>query len=215
MGITIHYSGKIIDLRDITRLQEELADICETLNWPYEIWNNDMEQPFSAHFQKKDDSAEIQGHLPLRGITFIPHPKVETVSLLFNPDREITTPVNEIIRHEPEQEKDDELYWVSVKTQYAPPSTHITLIKLLYYLKNAYLPELNVVDEGAFWETGDINQLLKLRALIFEELKQLQLITEDEELLHTLSQEELIEKLEVILSKYLEHRKDDDDISEM
>jgi hypothetical protein len=215
MGITIHYSGKINDLRDITRLQEELADICETLNWSYEIWNYDMEQPFSAHFQKKDDTAEIQGHLPLRGVTFIPHPKVETVSFLFNPDNEITTPVNEIIRHEPGQEKNEEPFWVSVKTQYAPPSTHITLIKLLFYLKKAYLSNLNVVDEGAFWETGDVNQLLNLRALIFEELHQLRFITEDEELLHDLSQEELVEKLEFILSKYLEHRKNKDDATEV
>ena len=115
----------------------------------------------------------------------------------------------------PGQEKNEEPFWVSVKTQYAPPSTHITLIKLLFYLKKNYLSNLNVVDEGAFWETGDVNQLLNLRALIFEELHQLRFITEDEELMHDLSQEELVEKLEFILSISLEHRKNKDDSTEV
>ena len=45
--------------------------------------------------------------------------------------------------------------WVSVKTQFDSPDTHIWIIGLLKYLKKRYIANLEVRDEGEYWETGN------------------------------------------------------------
>jgi len=47
----------------------------------------------------------------------------------------------------------------SVKTQFAGCAEHIWLIGLLRHVQRTYMPELDVSDEGGFWETGDRKEL--------------------------------------------------------
>ena len=49
----------------------------------------------------------------------------------------------------------------STKTQYAPPDAHISIIKLLRFLKSRYIPDLKVFDEGEYWDTGDKEKLIE------------------------------------------------------
>ncbi len=44
---------------------------------------------------------------------------------------------------------------LSTKTQFAGREVHKKIIDLLKYLKEKYFSELNVYDEGQYWETGD------------------------------------------------------------
>ena len=37
MGLTLHYQGRIKDLRHIPELTTEVADICQSLDWPYHL----------------------------------------------------------------------------------------------------------------------------------------------------------------------------------
>ena len=54
----------------------------------------------------------------------------------------------------------DLVYTISVKTQFAGPQIHIVLVNLLRYLGQKYCSELQVSDEGGFWETNDEAVLL-------------------------------------------------------
>ena len=61
-----------------------------------------------------------------------------------------------------------------VKTQFAPIDVHITIVKLLKYIKKKYFPSLNVSDEGEYWETGDealLKKNLDLNAYLIKEVK--------------------------------------------
>jgi len=56
--------------------------------------------------------------------------------------------------------------WVSVKTQFASPEIHVWIVGLLKYLKKRYISDLQVSDEGEYWETGDIRILKEKMDLI-------------------------------------------------
>ena len=60
--------------------------------------------------------------------------------------------------------------WVAVKTQFAGPEAHIWIIGLLKYIQEHYLPELQVRDEGEFWETGNHETLKEKMNLINEKI---------------------------------------------
>ncbi len=48
---------------------------------------------------------------------------------------------------------------IAVKTQFAGPEIHLWIVGLLKYLKEHYIPDLEVRDEGEYWETGDFEVL--------------------------------------------------------
>jgi hypothetical protein len=47
------------------------------------------------------------------------------------------------------------VYMMHTKTQRAGSDTHIAIIKLFKYLEKKYFMEMNVSDEGNYWETSD------------------------------------------------------------
>ncbi|MGB5746347.1 MAG: hypothetical protein WBM69_05155 [Desulfobacterales bacterium] len=47
--------------------------------------------------------------------------------------------------------------WLNVKTQFAGPEIHLWVVGLLKYVKEHYIPGLEVSDEGEYWETGDFD----------------------------------------------------------
>ena len=49
--------------------------------------------------------------------------------------------------------------WIAVKTQFAGPEIHLWVVGLLNYLKEHYIPDLEVSDEGEYWETGNFDVL--------------------------------------------------------
>ena len=61
--------------------------------------------------------------------------------------------------------------WIAVKTQFAGPETHIWIVGLLKYIQEHYLPELQVRDEGEFWETGNYETLKEKMNLINDKIE--------------------------------------------
>ncbi len=55
----------------------------------------------------------------------------------------------------------DEQPWVSVKTQFAKPEAHVALIETLAAIRERYIADLEVRDEGGYWETRDLAGLLR------------------------------------------------------
>jgi len=157
MGVSLHYRGQLANLDDWATLQDELIDIATTLKWEWTTLDEDWTQPATAKLTFTDRGAEIVGHLPLRGIQLILHPQCESVAFFFDPAGHVRDVMTMLMLLE--REIEPEHAWVSVKTQFAPPVIHITLVKLLQYLKKRYLPNLEVRDEGEYWETGDAARL--------------------------------------------------------
>ena len=60
--------------------------------------------------------------------------------------------------------------WITVKTQFAGPETHIWIVSLLKYIQEHYLPGLQVRDEGEFWETGNYETLKEKMNLINDKI---------------------------------------------
>jgi len=49
---------------------------------------------------------------------------------------------------------------ISTKTQFAGSDTHISILKLLHYLKEKYFESFELNDEGYYWEKWDEKLLL-------------------------------------------------------
>lgn len=156
MGITIHYRGKLNDIKQIYKIKDELIDIAKSMGWEWDSLDEDWNKPNTAKLIHQKNRAEIKGHLPLKGISFVPHPDSDTVSFYFDGTGKLQTPIGMVLINEGKIEHDG---CVSVKTQFAPPEVHITIVKLLKYLKKKYISNLIVRDEGEYWETGDENIL--------------------------------------------------------
>jgi len=206
MGITIYYKGSIPNQKLIDQLQEEMVDISETLNWSYHLWNEDQNRPFNASIVHTDNGARIEGHIPLRGITIYVDPHVEPFNLLFNPKLQLSTFMLEILKHDGTLEKD--FAWISVKTQFGDVNAHIGIVKMLRHLKKVYLPDLEVKDEGEYWETGDKERLLELRGFLFTKMNQLESALSSIQMKENMTTNELVEKIEEILKKLLKKGKE-------
>ena len=164
MGVTIHYRGTIDDPGRVGDLQRELADIAESIGWKWRTLNDDWSIPPSATLVHAGGQATIDGHLGLKGIDLIPAGVSEPLSFLFDAGGHLSSIMNVILRCEGQIAPDEP--WISVKTQFLSPDAHVWIIGLLKYLKKQYLANLEVSDEGGFWETGNREALeAKMRLL--------------------------------------------------
>lgn len=203
MGITIHFRGKLQNLLDIHSLQDELIDICKIMEWEWSSLDEDWNKPCSAKLEFDEGRSEITGHLPLKGVAIKLHPDCETLSLYFDPSGNLSSPISMIMINEG-RVKADESY-TFVKTQFAPPDIHISIIKLLQFLKNRYIPNLEVHDEGEYWESGEKDKLMQkidFLNMAMDKVEQA-LSSVDSEQVKDYSAEDLAKLLEEILRKKL------------
>lgn len=157
MGLSIHYRGSLTDKRRINDFIDEVEDIAQSLEWPFRVLDDSWAQKPDANLTTNSaGQAEITGNLGLKGVLFTP-PKCESVSLCFNASGELSSMMNVIMSAEDDYM--DAMSWISVKTQFAGAEVHIAIVKLLRYLKGKYLHDLEVDDEGDYWETGDAKLL--------------------------------------------------------
>lgn len=125
MGLSIHYRGNIKNEKLIDPLIEEVKDICESLDWEYDVFDDDT----------------------FKGISFAPN-DCEPVFLTFNKIKQLSSPILYQYDIEPAT-------IISVKTQFAGTDAHIAIINLFRYLENLYFDNFHMDDEGNYWESGD------------------------------------------------------------
>lgn len=151
MGLSFHYSGRIVHPDSLPDLIDEVVDICKTFKWKYHVF----EQQFP------NDALGKEGHdQKLYGLCFTP-PESETVSVCFLSNGRMSCPM--LLQNwgnSPVKEQKKYLYWISVKTQYAGVEIHRNILQLFRYLKEKYLADFTMRDEGEYWETNDL-ELLK------------------------------------------------------
>jgi hypothetical protein len=156
MGVTIHYRGRLDDVGQLGKLCEELADIAAAMGWESVRLDDDWEQPADARLRVTPSGAHIEGHLGLRGIA-ITGAGAESLSFFFDREGNLRSPMTMVSILDGTEDPHEA--WISVKTQFASPEVHVWIVGLLKYLKKRYIPDLQVSDEGEYWETGDIRIL--------------------------------------------------------
>lgn len=163
MGVTIFYRTRQQDEEKVRKMTEEIRDIAETMDWPYRTFDeNWSEGPITDTLDDSEGNPKyVFRRYPLKGIFFRPHPDSEYVYMLFRPDGQLTSFLQAEI--DADYPADG---WSWTKTQFAGADTHIALIKLLRYLRDKYLHDLEVNDEGGYWESDDRQELARRLLMI-------------------------------------------------
>jgi len=99
----------------------------------------------------------------------MPGPKAESLSFFFDREGNLRSPMDMVSILD--GTLDPEHAWVSVKTQFASPEVHVWIVGLLKYLRKRYVSDLQVSDEGEYWETGDMRVLKEKMDLIDKKLE--------------------------------------------
>ncbi len=171
MGMSIHYRGTLNYLGEIDALVDELTDIAETLGWDYTTLDEDWSKPNTATVAFKKGKVNIGGHLPLKGVSLQMHGSCGSTPLYFDAEGHVRCPIGMTMIHDGEVPSEEA--WVSVKTQERSCQTHVALVKLLRYLKKRYVCDLEVRDEGEYWDTGDRQKLEENMTLLNGKLQHL------------------------------------------
>lgn len=132
MGLSIHYTGYILNKEMLDSLIEEVTDICKSLNW----------------------ESHAFGGNEIKGVCFAPEGS-EPVFLTFNKNGQTLSPINILVKDIYDGVDKDLIFTTSTKTQYAGADAHIAIIKLLKHISKKYLKDFTLTDEGYYWETGN------------------------------------------------------------
>lgn len=168
MGVSIHYRGRINNTDQLPALREELMNIASRIGWQYWILDEDWHVPVSAVLTHSEQACEIKGHLGLKGIQLKPTGQSEPLDFFFDSDGNLRSSMNVVLIQDGILALDDA--WISVKTQFLSAQTHVLIIGLLKYIKTNYISNLDVMDEGEYWETGNYRILEEKMRLIEEKL---------------------------------------------
>lgn len=161
MHINIQYRGFIASTARVPSFMDELADIAEIMNWPYELWEEDWKIAPDAHFESvRGVGVQVKGHSALRGICMYPHPQMDPLWLVFRPDGSMSSPFQ--IAVDAADGYPPRRIWLSSKTGNAGPDMHITILRLFDYLNKRYDLHLEIQDPTDFFQTGDEVKLRQL-----------------------------------------------------
>lgn len=155
--LKLRYRGRLRNPEEVELLADEVEDICRSRNWKYHRWEEDWSKPAAVEVYHEDGSLMVEGHAPLRGITFQPHPECETVWLTFTPDGMLQSLFT---LNDPTWTADDAEYpWSRVKTGFDGAVTHRAICQLFFYLEEKYFDHFECSDESAYWKHRDDERL--------------------------------------------------------
>jgi hypothetical protein len=147
MGITIAYRGRLADLDRIEDFEDRLVDFALEMGAPVQVWRS-----WPDHDPER----------MVRGVLLDLAPGQESTSLLLSPEGWLIG-LSDI--EDAEEGRLDEPPWCFVKTQFGPVEGHVALVEMLAALRREFLPDLEVSDEGGYWETRDLAELVRRRSL--------------------------------------------------
>lgn len=152
MGLTLHYTGKLTSPSLLPEMIDEVADICESAGWEYQLIDLELEGVPEDYLKLLDDKAT---KYRARGISFSVHEKAESTMFCFGPDGRTLSPMA-LFRPDLTDWNDDMLaHYSFTKTQFAGADGHVVLCKILKYLFGKYFSEVEVNDEGEYYYTED------------------------------------------------------------
>ena len=148
MGVSIHYRGQMADLARIEDFEDRLIDFALEFGGNAQIWRT-----------WADDNPERM----VRGVILNLAPGQESTSLLISPEGWL---IGLLEIQEAEEGQLPEPPWISTKTQFGSLEGHVALVEMFAALKLEFLPDLEVSDEGGYWETRDLAELIRKRTFI-------------------------------------------------
>jgi len=151
MSTTVHYFGKIKSSEAVRELQEEFREIAQVSGWAHEmvdhVFTQEGEMPATR--------------LTLRGIRVILNKTTSPLQLTFDKDgylshiyyekapADLMSPQSKGTRQVLHQ------VHTSTAARAGDAATHITVVKLLDYLKKRYVSNLEVIDNTGYWYSRD------------------------------------------------------------
>lgn len=199
MGVTIHYKGRLNHPSQITEMVAHVQQWASARGWSWTHIDDDWDQERDAQLHHVGKGhIEIVGNAGLKGLSLDIDPDCEGVLLLFDASGRLRSPLAFC-----ENSSTEEGETIAVKTQFAPPEAHIQIIELLKDLKEQYIADLEVMDEGKYWETNDRNLLEKQLANLRQHIDFLSEALQSEHCkgLRDLTPEELAKEIERMLGK--------------
>lgn len=141
MGVTIHYRGRLADMGRVEDFEDRVIDLVLELGGNVRLW-------------RSADDADPRRMV--RGLFVDLAPGQETTSLLLSPEGWL---INLFQIEEAEKGLLGKPPWCFIKTQFGPMEGHIALVELLTALKAEFFADLDVNDEGGYWERRNVNEL--------------------------------------------------------
>lgn len=132
MGVTIHYNGVANNDDAVTEIIGAAKSFAIANSMPYRTADDEDGQLSRVI---NEVSTEYTGRV--RGVIIEPHYNAEQLKLQFG---------------------DDLILCDYCKTQFAPAEVHIAIVKFFKSIQ-PHFSELNLIDEGEYWETEDITTL--------------------------------------------------------
>ncbi len=152
MSTTIHYFGKIKSQEAIREIQEEFREIAQVSGWSHEMVDHVFVQ-----------EGEIPGaRLSLKGIRLTLNKTTSPLQLTFDKEGYLSHIFYEkapadLLQRGMVAGTRQILHQVhtNITARSSDVSTHVTLVKLLDYLKKRYIPNLEVIDNTGYWYSRD------------------------------------------------------------
>lgn len=148
MGITVHYRGQFADLDRVEDFEDRVLDLVLDLGGKAEVWRSTAD----------DDPSRM-----VRGLLVNLEPGQDTLSLLVSPEGWLITPFQ---IEEAEQGEMPEPPWCFCKTQFGSVTGHVAVVELLAAIQKEFMPQLEVSDEGGYWETRDAKLLSQMKSFL-------------------------------------------------
>jgi hypothetical protein len=185
MGVSIHYTGELTAPSVLPALIQEMQALSDEANWSATKIGPDLfHLPNRPPMQAEGLLVTI--HPEIEPLNLVFNQEGRLVSFLFlianavepgklneaKAEEKFEVIVVDSDGHESKIHEGNSKYFqyglwhASTKTQFAGPAAHITLCKLLRYLRSKYFKRLDVNDEGGYWETGEVEQLIERMNII-------------------------------------------------
>ena len=171
MGVTLHYRGTLRDPGQTNALCDEVRALTEPWGWEARVCELASRRiRITAHAGganvNRAVAGRVLGEFTARGLVLLPHFACEPLPLV------VETHSGLLVDFErPEQGSAIEV-GSSVKTQFAPIEVHTRISKLLYEIRERFIPDLDVADDGRYFHTGDIQALEEARREVERALAQ-------------------------------------------
>jgi hypothetical protein len=157
MGVTLHYRGTLDDLNRLPALCDELADVAQAMGWSAVRIDDDYDAPLDARLIHDSGGARIDGNVGLKGVVLTPDDGSESLWFCFDRAGQLRSLLGQVLILDgtliPEES------WAFTKTQFSSPERHVWIVGLLRYVQKHYVSNLEVRDEGGYWDTGDLAEL--------------------------------------------------------
>jgi hypothetical protein len=150
MGITIAYRGRLADLTRIEDFEDRLVDFALEVGGLAQIWRS----------AAADDPQRM-----VRGVILNLAPGQESASLLVSPEGWL---IGLVDIKDAERGRLTEPPWCFIKTQFGPVEGHVALVEMFAALQREFLTDLEISDEGGYWETRNLAELSRKRLFLKE-----------------------------------------------